>query len=404
MSTGDSPRVTKDQVEEWLGKEVADFTVESMAGAGGLNGDMMRVRVVVAGAERRLVVKMQAADRTTDSKNLGLAREGVFLGNEGSRAAKAGVTLPGIVHARGDMSTGEKVIAMEDLGDSAIQSGYFFGAHSPLNWGKDVADLTSAAPHVSPKILATGAALAAARLHAAFWGDKEVLGEAWVRGGGWLEGKEESAWQAGMDMISGAWAAVQASVASGEEGGVKWDAELLEYIGSAMERSTFDAWTKALSEGQWTLIHGDFHPANMLLKLAAEEGAKAAGEDMGKAAAAVAEQLVLLDWEVVGVGFGARELAQYLISHVAPESRRTFEDDALRAYYNELQLVGGEKLASYSFEACKQDYVLGGLGRWIWLLLLLTTMCPPPMTQYFHDQVLAFAKDHGFPQPIMVHV
>ena len=77
-----------------------------------------------------------------------------------------------------------------------------------------------------------------------------------------------------------------------------------------------------------------------------------------------------------------------------------------------------------SWEACWKEYVDGGLGRWrpapgrvavliilpltaptndrcalkavatsplhrwMWMLPVLATMCPPKMTQYFHDQVL----------------
>jgi hypothetical protein len=32
--------------------------------------------------------------------------------------------------------------------------------------------------------------------------------------------------------------------------------------------------------------------------------------------------------------------------------------------------------------------------RWIWLLAIIAQYCPDKMTQFFHDQVLAFAVDH----------
>lgn len=37
----------------------------------------------------------------------------------------------------------------------------------------------------------------------------------------------------------------------------------------------------------------------------------------------------------------------------------------------------------------------GGAGRWFWFLPILASMCPPKMTQYFHDQVLAFVRYHN---------
>lgn len=44
------------------------------------------------------------------------------------------------------METGEKIIIMEDLSLKGIQSGYFFGPGSPLNWGKDLTVLLSHVP------------------------------------------------------------------------------------------------------------------------------------------------------------------------------------------------------------------------------------------------------------------
>jgi len=37
----------------------------------------------------------------------------------------------------------------------------------------------------------------------------------------------------------------------------------------------------------------------------------------------------------------------------------------------------------------------GGLGRWIWFIPILIAWCPPAQAQYFCDQLLAFARDHG---------
>ena len=37
----------------------------------------------------------------------------------------------------------------------------------------------------------------------------------------------------------------------------------------------------------------------------------------------------------------------------------------------------------------------GGAGKWAWFLPILATICDAKMTQYFHDQLLAFLVTHG---------
>lgn len=105
---------------------------------------------------------------------------------------------------------------------------------------------------------------------------------------------------------------------------------------------------------------------------------------------------VLLDWEMVGVGSGPQDLAQYLISHMDPVLRRDHEHDLVTAYYQELvATTTGEAIAAeYSFADCWKDYQ-SGLERWVWLLAVLSTMCPDNMIQYFQNQVAAFIHDHN---------
>ena len=45
-------------------------------------------------------------------------------------------------HASSNWSTGEKIIVMEDLSEKGVVSGFYFGDGTPLNWGKDLAQLT----------------------------------------------------------------------------------------------------------------------------------------------------------------------------------------------------------------------------------------------------------------------
>jgi hypothetical protein len=100
-----------------------------------------------------------------------------------------------------------------------------------------------------------------------------------------------------------------------------------------------------------------------------------------------------VDFEMVGLGSGPQDIAQYLISHMSPDKRRECEHRLVRDYY--FHLTGGDlHPRDYSLEQCWADYRHGGAERWVWLLLLLTTMCPDSMVQYFHDQLMAFTADH----------
>ena len=80
-----------------------------------------------------------------------------------------------------------------------------------------------------------------------------------------------------------------------------------------------------------------------------------------------------------------------------PIKRKVVEEQLLKEYYNSLinQCENKNLINEYTFEQCLNDYINGGVSRWVWLLLLLTSMCPDNMVQYFHDQLLFFIIDHN---------
>jgi thiamine kinase-like enzyme len=79
--------------------------------------------------------------------------------------------------------------------------------------------------------------------------------------------------------------------------GVKWDPLLVACLDASFAKISWDVFQDNIKSTAWTLAHGDFHPANMMWDNAAS-------------------RLVLLDWEVVGLGSGPQDLAQFLISHM----------------------------------------------------------------------------------------
>jgi hypothetical protein len=177
------------------------------------------------------------------------------------------------------------------------------------------------------------------------------------------------------------------------------------------------AFRAELASRPLTLSHGDFHPANMMIKLPPTAATASAATTVTSAATATTAtaataatsadattnttrekaSIVMLDFEQIGVGSGPQDLGQYLISHATPADRQLIEvcGGPIDCYYEKLCSLNGNVAATMTKEQCRQEYVEGGLGRWLWFLPVLNSMCPPKMTQYFHDQVLAFLNDHG---------
>jgi thiamine kinase-like enzyme len=205
-----------------------------------------------------------------------------------------------------------------------------------------------------------------------------------------ITGQSQASWQAAQDHASGLWAKTLEKVTAGTSG-VKWDAHLLRCMDASFAKISWEAYQAQVqgADYQWTLVHGDFHPANILWRWPT-------GNASGETPAQSLGSPVLLDFEVVGLGSGPQDLAQYLISHASPEDRRGCEQELLRDYYAHLTGPASRvDPARYTLAQCEADYVAGGVGRWVWLLALLSGMCPDVMTQFFHDQVLAFMVDHG---------
>jgi aminoglycoside phosphotransferase (APT) family kinase protein len=72
---------------------------------------------------------------------------------------------------------------------------------------------------------------------------------------------------------------------------VNWNADLVGIIEASLARVSWPDYLTHSKKIPWTLVHGDFHPANMMLRKDSHE-------------------LVLLDWEMVGLGSGPQDLGQ----------------------------------------------------------------------------------------------
>lgn len=361
-------------------QSVTSLQVQSLAGSGGLSCQLSRVSFSVDGAPRSLVLKQHSG---AVAKSLGLAREALWYSSPLSArfsAAVASHKLPSpltvAVFADGSMDDGHKTLLLEDLA-GAVQCGYYFGPGSPHNWQHraSLESLCSAAPLTAVEA-ASSAFRIAALLHSEFWMDPSLLGCPWLAGL-----PDHTAFAAAQRHAADAWAAAAERRGRGDSA-VKWHPLVVECVTASLAKANWEEYREQRKKTAWTLIHGDFHPANMMMLPAKGDG----GAPL---------RLVLLDWEVVGVGSGPQDIAQFLISHMDPELRRASEHKLVADYHALLTSSGRVSLDQYPLAQCMRDFVSGGAERWAWLLPVICGLCPDPMITFFHDQMLSFLQDHG---------
>mmetsp|Transcript_11563 Transcript_11563/g.42294 ORF Transcript_11563/g.42294 Transcript_11563/m.42294 type:complete len:388 (-) Transcript_11563:30-1193(-) len=363
-----------------LGKEVESATLEDMSKAGGLSGIMHRLNVTFTGGDVASFVVKQTKPDSQTSKNLGLVREALFYDQLATHISDR-VNLPQTLYAHADVANATHMIVMEDLSD-AIQSGYFFGNYSPHNWGKDLAQLTGGyTKTTTARDVATAAFKAAANLHAGFWMDESLRTRDWLRGSEWLAGQGRQTWEDSQKQSLDLWTQTKQQMKAGTSE-INWNRTVVECVDASLAKVSWEEFQREIKARPWMLVHGDCHPANMLLRFKGAEGES----EM---------EVFLVDFEMVGIGSGPQDLGQYMISHAGPIERKEMEEELVHMYYKTLCSLNGDVAASMSWEDCWSEYVYGGIAKWLWMLPILVAMCPTQFTQFFHDQILDFLQTHN---------
>jgi aminoglycoside/choline kinase family phosphotransferase len=161
-----------------------------------------------------------------------------------------------------------------------------------------------------------------AKLHAAWW-DNPRLDEL-----AWLPKLDAKHYRRVQDEIREKWPALVAKV------GDQCPPGLLA-IGAALQEQLARV-CSTLGEQPRTVIHYDFHIANMLFQ--------AKGGTV---------PLAVIDWECTMQGRAAHDVARLFGSNLDEDVRRAEEMDLLAEYHGKLRAGGVE---NYSFEACFADY------------------------------------------------
>lgn len=345
----------------------------------GLVGTMHELKITNPDGTYSLLIKSIAEPSLQLSKLRLLPREALSVPvvNSLNERAGAAVDMPKVVFSAGDLESGKKVVVMEDLRGQTVQAGMFFQGHSPLHSVEECEAVVASFPELTTKDVCLQMARAAAAIHAQTWRpagqpDPEVPGaESWLPA---VMDRAQEGRGVVLQRMQSHLEDVQRQAAEAEPL-VRWDPLVLDCLAAALKAAQ-EGHTRTSSRA---LIHGDFHPANMLWR---------------KTTAPGQASLIMLDWEQLHIGNGAREVAQALISHASPALRREVEDAMIDEYHKVLVEAVGEPASEYTREACYEEYVYHGAGWWMTLLLTLSSMCPPPWVQYFHDQVHTFLADH----------
>ena len=335
------------------------------------------------GTSTSLILKQIADERRCQvSKSLGLIREALFYLSPLSREFEG--HLAHCYYAYADASTGAKYILMEDL-QGSTHAGFLFGRGNPNNWSKTEEFLSSLSssffpPSSSLKDYIEATFLSMSRVHAKYWCSEELMKYEWLRGSDWWTGEGEERWK-GMQMTLGKnWDKMKLRMEKSDEIRALWPADLVDLVESSLLKISWDSYLDFTKSRKWTLVSGDCHPANFLWY--------------------PNKEVKILDFEMVGIGSGPQDLAQFFISHSTPESRRSCEMDILKTYYADLISRG---VQNYDWEECLRDYIEGGVERWMWMLIYFCGRddLPVAVQSFFNQQTIQFCRDHGVtPQTI----
>mmetsp|Transcript_4222 Transcript_4222/g.6524 ORF Transcript_4222/g.6524 Transcript_4222/m.6524 type:complete len:423 (+) Transcript_4222:2303-3571(+) len=386
--------------------------VDDFSNQGGFTGDMFLLRTTHEQADglvsKTRVIKTFVKGKLEKSIKLGLAREGLFLANVDQLEETVSVFIPKVTFSRGDMDTGEKLIIMEKL--QGCQAGHLFtDKHHPSSWEvEDPRIANSFLGNISQLEVCEESFRLAARLHANSWMDKTMATKwPWLKGSQTVTGQADPQWKSSQDAFTQAWektqqlildvqnkngpffndmkfSSLEEKMAYKDITSVYFDPHLVKCIQVSLSKIDFSACQKRYIPGQpsfypWSLAHGDFWPGNIFF-------AKSGDSYVTK----------LLDFEVIGLGSGAQELGQFMISNSSPEARRGCEYELCKIYHQELEkhLAESDKTYLPTVEQVWTEYKVGGASRWIWFVVYLAPIMPPYLTQYFCDQVTAILKDH----------
>lgn len=435
---------------------VSSSVVSPLGGHSGLSGDVCLLSITFdtpdeapASTTKKFVLKRTRPtnEGKATSQRLGLHREATFYNTIAPWLEKrlhkvpssSTITeshhsfIPQTYFAESDSTTGQKAIVLEYY-ENATEVGVFY-PHSVHNAGQQKERHACNMSTVSSRDITLEATRMAAFLHGAFYKDTSSLLDnptisSHLRMADWIQGRGRESFLSSQQEVCDRWANAKSNWDEGQfyGGEVIMEKKFVEIMdvscAMALDFDSFvDKWSDTVSVNNtnnngrkigWSLVHGDYHPGNILcLHSTSSQHANNASDK--KEGSMQHPDLILLDWEVVGVGSGPQDIGQYLISHLETQGAHGMLDEITSVYRKTLiETIDAATNATFhlseevpSLGDLQREIIYGGLERWIWLYGYMCGMeIPAIYMQFFHDQVYGWilankisAEGVGMPRP-----
>ena len=339
-----------------------------------------------------LVVKTIRRDlgRRFSAALLGMAREAFFYRDfAGSDDVRDLRLTPRTLYAGGSNEAGSFTVVMEDLSKKAVLASQLLGHQC---WGPAPplpSTMTNAVPQ--PAEVLEAVFVQYAQVHARFWRRRALLEVPWLKHVGWLQGQDRTRWELDRDGTRTKWNTI---LERADETKIVWPNEIVANIHQAVNNTSWAAFRERFDiskpDTPFTLCHGDFHAGNMFWAHSSND-------------------LYSVDFAEVGVFCPFTEIAQYVISNATVKVRREHEQRLFRVYYDRL-IADGVSPELFPYDQCWERYKLGGIERWLQMLILLgavhslmPTSLPAFAMDFFIEQTRSFVEDHAstLTKPVM---
>jgi len=378
--------------------ELSSIEVTSDKIFGGFSGKMTRIKLhwsspppAELDIPSQMIIKsaQHQVRRLHASLMLGTPREALFSREYGQNNRDPVLNvMPRVIYANGSWLSGEYVTIMEDLSlKSAFHGGIMLGNQCfgavpvPDNIKQD------------PLFVVETIFMLAADIHAKYWRDETLLKFNWMKNVAWLQGRERASWEMAMINMRHKFNNVLQAIKSGKTK-VPWSDHMISTINNAFDNTNWNTFKSKMNLSDpttpYTLCHGDFHASNTLWCPASAKDPR--------------PRAYLIDWSEVGVFCPFTELAQFVVSHVSVADRRAHEREIFERYYQRLVKQGVDGKV-FPLETCWEKYKLGGIERWLLMLVLLANIsidAPQALSDdhiaWFYNQVATFVEDHGTAQ------
>lgn len=347
-----------------LGRTVHSVTLKPLDENRGFIGSMLRVEIRCDDMSTSSLILKTSFPQSRRNLVIGAGgvREGIFYRSRYSHRLQDVGRVPKAFYSYGSHVRGQYVLLMEDLRHCSPVN-HLFGNQI---WGVPEDNNHSTQKQVDPLDLLHAMYMHAAEMHAQYWNDEKLLQCTWMRSSEWFHGRGKMIWELSMNVAKTGWERLRNSPE------MKYPKDFSEILDRSFQALSWEHVRGHLKSSPFTLTHGDYHAANMMIDLSKET---------------LLEGLKVFDWSEVGPWEPTTDLAQPVVSdlslHLFPKVK-----SVLQSYHEQLVRLGVE---DYSWEDCQRRFGESGMERWIWVLGVMACLpCPTALYQYFVNQMNAF--------------